>query len=307
VIKQAQENARSCPVCGAGNARPWLEKEELRLVRCVACSMIYASPVPTEMASAAYYEQAGRDYYLSPAKLEGDYAAVRFERELRVFRKYCSSGSVLDVGCSSGAFLHQLKTRWRGAYDVLGTDASGPALDFAESKGIPVLRGNFTRQDFGGKTFEAVTFWAVLEHLAEPASFLQKASTLMKPGGVCFVLVPNLRSLAVRFLGGHYRYIYPQHLNYFATSTLKQLVARYFSLVELRSTHFNPVVIWQDWRRGGGPVSNTERAALLQRTTAWKQSGMLAWFKPAYGLAEKTLGALRLADNLVAVLRKADP
>src|SRR5256714_10811674 len=113
--------------------------------------MIYVNPCPAEFASGEYYEQAGAGYYLSPAKLESDYAGVRFERELRIFRSHCSAGAVLDVGCSSGAFLHQLNQRFPGSYQILGTDVSGPPLDYAESRGIPVRRGNFLEQDFGGR------------------------------------------------------------------------------------------------------------------------------------------------------------
>ena len=57
-----------------------------------------------------------------------------------------------------------------------------------------------------------------------------------------------MKSLAVRFLGARYRYIYPQHLNYFTRQTLSGLVEARFSVVDFRSTHFNPIVIWQDWR-----------------------------------------------------------
>jgi 2-polyprenyl-3-methyl-5-hydroxy-6-metoxy-1,4-benzoquinol methylase len=283
-----------------------MQKGELQLVRCRRCRMIYANPVPAEFASGEYYDRAGGDYYLSPAKLESDYAAVRFERELRLFRRHCQGGAVLDVGCSSGAFLFQLNQRFPGRYQVLGTDVSGPPLDYAESHGVAVMRGSFLEQDFGGRQFDAVTFWAVLEHLAEPQEFLVKAASVLKPSGLCFVLVPNMESLAGRLLGARYRYVYPQHLNYFTTVTLRKLVEERFSVIESRSTHFNPVVIWQDWRGGGREVSNRERAQLLQRTTAYKQKPWLRPVKALYGLAERTLGVLNLADNLVVVLRIRD-
>jgi len=268
--------------------------------------MIYANPVPAEFASGEYYDRAGGDYYLSPAKLASAYAAVRVERELRLFRKHCQGGAVLDVGCSSGAFLFQLKQRFPGCYQLLGTDVSGSPLDYAESRGVAVVRGSFLEQDFGGRQFDAVTFWAVLEHLAEPQEFLVKAASVLKPSGLCFVLVPNMKSLAGRLLGARYRYVYPQHLNYFTTVTLRKLVEERFSVIESRSTHFNPVVIWQDWRGGGREVSNRERAQLLQRTTAYKQKPWLRPVKALYGLAERTLGVLSLADNLVVVLRIRD-
>jgi 2-polyprenyl-3-methyl-5-hydroxy-6-metoxy-1,4-benzoquinol methylase len=266
--------------------------------------MIYANPIPAAMASGEFYDAAGNDYYLSPAKLESDYADVRFERELRLFRKYCPRGKVLDVGCSSGAFLFQLRKRWPGDYEILGTDVSGPPLDYAESRGVPVWRGDFLKQARGERTFDAITFWAVIEHLAEPKQFLEKAHALLKPGGLCFVLVPNFKSLAVRLLGAQYRYVYEQHLNYFTAHTLTALCAPRFDVIESCFTHFNPLVIWQDWRGGGREVSNAERGELLKRTTAYKQK---PWIKPAkalYSLAEKSLGALGVADNLMVVLKK---
>jgi 2-polyprenyl-3-methyl-5-hydroxy-6-metoxy-1,4-benzoquinol methylase len=296
--------SRDCPVCGGHDAAAYLQKGALRLVRCRVCSMIYANPVPPEFASGRYYDRAGADYYLSPAKLESDYAVVRFERELRLFRKHCRSGAVLDVGCSSGAFLFQLNQRFPGCYRILGTDVSGPPLDYAEGRGIPVVRGDFLEQDFGQQKFDAVTFWAVVEHLLEPRLFLAKAGSVLKPDGLCFVLAPNLKSLAARALGARYRYVYPQHLNYFTKATLKKLVESRFSVIEISSTHFNPLVIWQDWCSGGKDISNRERAELLQRTTAYKQNPLLNPVKALYELTEKTLGALTLADNLAVVLRK---
>lgn len=290
-------------MCGRNEAKAYLQKGELRLVRCRHCGMIYVNPVPGEFASGEYYDRAGSDYYLSPAKLESDYAAVRFERELRLFREHCQRGAVLDVGCSSGAFLFQLNQRFPGCYQVLGTDVSGPPLDYAESRGVPVIRGDFLEQELNRRRFDAVTFWAVLEHLAVPQQFLAKAASVLKPGGLCYVLVPNMKSLAARSLGARYRYVYPQHLNYFTKATLTKLVEEHFSLIAFSSTHFNPMVIWQDWRGGGREVSNRERAQLLQRTTSYKQNPLLRPLKALYALAERTLGVLNLADNLALVLR----
>ncbi|HEX5221100.1 MAG TPA: class I SAM-dependent methyltransferase [Verrucomicrobiae bacterium] len=320
---------RDCPVCDQNAARPHWQKGELHIVRCDNCRMIYVNPVPGEMATGQFYDDAGKDYYLSPDKLESDYADVRFERELRLFRKYCPRGSVLDVGCSSGAFLFQLRQRWPADYKILGTDASGPPLDYAESRGVPVGRGNFLERDFSipggapvsgparsrnenppagsetGAPFDAITFWAVIEHLAEPKKFLEQAHSLLKPGGLCFVLVPNVGSLATRLLGRRYRYVYAQHLNYFSETTLGQLAAAVdYQLVTTRVMHFNPVVIWQDLRGGGREVSNVERAQLLKRTTAYKQSLAMKPIRLVYTGTEKLLGALKLADNLAVVLRK---
>src|SRR5438876_6244738 len=152
---------RACPLCGQDCAEIFLQKDVLRLVRCRACSMVYADPITEEAASNQFYER--RAFYLSADKLESDYAPVRFERELRIFRAWCSAGAVLDVGCSTGAFLHELKKRYAQAYSVLGIDIVGPALDYAEIRGVRVTRGPFLEVKTHEQGFEAITFWAVLE------------------------------------------------------------------------------------------------------------------------------------------------
>jgi len=266
--------------------------------------MLYVNPVPAEFATGQYYDREGAQYYLSAAKLESDYSPVRFERELALFRKHCRQGDVLDVGCSSGAFLFQLNSRFPGDYNVLGTDVSGAPLDYAESKGVPVARGNFLEQDFGGKKFDAVTLWAVAEHLLEPGKFLHRIGSMLKPDGVCFVLVPNMKSLAVRLLGARYRYIYPQHLNYFTRNTMGKLAGQCFVPIEFRFTHFNPVVIWRDWKSRGAEVSNAERGQLLKRTTGYKQKAAMKPVKVIYKIVEQALAAVQMTDNFAVVLRR---
>jgi 2-polyprenyl-3-methyl-5-hydroxy-6-metoxy-1,4-benzoquinol methylase len=295
---------RPCPLCGGTNTSAFLRKNELPLVRCADCSMIYVNPVPAEMANGVFYDSAGGEY-LSSDKLSSDYSPVRFERELRHFRRRCPRGSVLDVGCSSGGFLHQLKTRFPNDYQILGTDVSRAPLAYAEKMGVPVVRDNFLTHDFSER-FDAITFWAVMEHLFEPEKFLRKAVSILKPGGLCFMLVPNMKSLAVRLLGAKYRYVFPEHINYFTPRTLRAFAARELEVLESKSTHFNPIVIWKDFRGGARDIPRSERAELLKQTTVYKQSPWLFPVRLAYRAAEAALGGLRMADNLLIIGRKRD-
>ena len=115
-----------------------------------------------------------------------------------------------------------------------------------------------------------------------------------------------MKSLAVRLLGTRYRYIMDEHLNYFTATTLTQLIARQpdFEIVALTTTHFNPVVIWQDRQETTGRVPDAARAQLLKRTTRWKQNSFVAPVRWLYSGIERCLGQLSLADNLTMVLRR---
>ena len=99
-----------------------------------------------------------------------------FRRELlNRFGGAAEKSSVLDVGCSTGAFLFQLKRRFPNDYQTLGLDVSGPALDYAAQQGVPILKEPYLTADFGPHRFRAVTFWAVIEHLAHPRDGARRA------------------------------------------------------------------------------------------------------------------------------------
>lgn len=268
--------------------------------------MVYANPVGSEFISGSFYDRRGPSFYLAPDKLESDHSPVRFEREIRLIRSFCPRGSILDVGCSTGGFLLALTSKHPESYSAFGTDVVESALSYAEQRGVQIIRASFLELNGKDAEFDAVTFWAVVEHLGEPKRFLQKAASLLKPGGFCFVLVPNLKSLAVRILGAKYRYIVTEHLNYFSPTTLRSfgLSCSEFDVVKLTSTHFNPIVILQDLLGKGESVPDAQRARLLKRTTRWKQNPWLQPIKCLYSLAERALATLQLADNLAIVLRK---
>jgi hypothetical protein len=162
--------------------------------------------------------------------------------------------------------------------------------------------------DFGGQQFQAVTFWAVMEHLMAPEAYLTRAVELLSAGGHVFILVPNLGSLAVRILGRRYRYLLPEHLNYFTRCTLDHLARKSPSLhpVASGSLHFNPIVILQDLFRRTDYVSDADRSALLSRTTRYKRSRWLLPVRLAYRTIERCLGELGLADNLYLVCCKGE-
>jgi len=267
--------------------------------------MVFAVVAGREFTEGEFYETTGSNFYASEDKMAGDYSPVRYRREIDLLRKFCPRGRVLDVGCSTGGFLFYLRERFGSQYEVMGTDVASGALEIAESKGIPVLREDFLSLSRGGY-YDAISFWAVLEHVAAPGQFLRQARALLRPGGHCFTLVPNIRSLAVRVLGRKYRYILPQHLNYFSSGTLRRLIADSgFQVIYSTTTHFNPLVILQDFRSKTGLVLDEERAALLVKTNSLKTNPLLAPIRVGYAMAEKVLGGFGLADNVVLVGRKA--
>ncbi len=279
-------------------------KSDVDYLGCQQCGMIYVREVSESYVTGQFYEDRTESFYLSEDKLKSDYDPVRFQREWALFRQWVPSGRVLDVGCSTGGFLKGLSDM--GEYEVTGCDVSQGALSQAEKMGINVIREPFLELSESDATYDAITFWAVLEHVADPASFLLKAGSLISSGGHCIILVPNLHSLAIRTIGCRYRYIMSEHLNYFSASALSQMVSRVgeWQIERVTSMHFNPMVLIQDALKPREEVPDAERAQLLRRTNRWKRSVLMRPLKSIYRGVESVLSGMLAADNLVMVLKR---
>lgn len=108
-------------------------------------------------------------------------------------------GPVLDVGAGDGTLVNAFVRHGRDAVG-LEPHASGPRIRNTEV------------EDMGG-TWAAVIFWHSLEHLRRPAHALSHAATLLAPGGLLVVAVPNATSLQARAFGDHWLALdLPRHL-----------------------------------------------------------------------------------------------
>jgi predicted SAM-dependent methyltransferase len=69
--------------------------------------------------------------------------------------------------------------------------------------------------------------FSYLEHEANVARVLDGAFRALKPGGAVFVRVPNFGSVNRRVIGPKWcGFRYPDHVNYFTLSSLRQVAAR---------------------------------------------------------------------------------
>jgi 2-polyprenyl-3-methyl-5-hydroxy-6-metoxy-1,4-benzoquinol methylase len=70
--------------------------------------------------------------------------------------------------------------------------------------------------------YDAITAWAVLEHVHDPMGYFKKAAQVLRPGGVFVFLVTNFKSLSSRCL---FLEDIPRHLYFFTEETVKKYLA----------------------------------------------------------------------------------
>jgi 2-polyprenyl-3-methyl-5-hydroxy-6-metoxy-1,4-benzoquinol methylase len=100
-------------------------------------------------------------------------------------------GDLLDVGCGEGVFVQYARNKGFKAY---GIDFSQESIDAGKRLFKLDSIYNCTLQDVPNKTgipqFDVITFFEVLEHLDDPASFLVSISNLLKHDGHIAISVP---------------------------------------------------------------------------------------------------------------------
>jgi SAM-dependent methyltransferase len=139
------------------------------------------------------------------------------------FRGLAAPAPVLDVGCGGGLFSRMLSERGFTAY---GLDYSAQAARVAWIRNeVPAVCGELSAAPFAPGSFAAITMFHVLEHLYDPASYLQAAHRLLRPGGKLIVQVPNAASWQFLLFGENWNGLdVPRHLLDFRARDLDSLI-----------------------------------------------------------------------------------
>jgi SAM-dependent methyltransferase len=135
---------------------------------------------------------------------------------------------LLDVGCSSGAFLRIAKAE--GFIHAEGVEPAPQAAQSAVDAGLKVTCGLLHEAKFPDAAFDAVTLFEVIEHLKEPAVLLKECHRILRPGGVMLIGTGNTASWTVAAQQGRWEYFqiagHGGHISFFNPTSLKILAER---------------------------------------------------------------------------------
>jgi ubiquinone/menaquinone biosynthesis C-methylase UbiE len=190
-----EEKLDACILCSARDIA--VIDGRLNLCACRDCGLVFDNPRPRAASLKAYYSKPEKyDQWLSREQ-ERD---ALWRRRLRKMAGQAKSGTLLDIGAGTGQFLAHARKRFSM---VAGTEISASAIRVAKERyQVELFEGNIETIDFGGRTFDCITLFHVLEHVPYPTAFLKRCAALLSPGGTLFVAVPNeLRSLRERAKG----------------------------------------------------------------------------------------------------------
>jgi SAM-dependent methyltransferase len=242
-----------CPACGGTETRVLFSATDrlyattdkiFQIVECRQCRFIRLHPQPEPSQLRDYYPP---EYWFVPGITVADRLEQWFRRLVlrdhlhfveRALNESEAPGMVLDVGCGDGLFLKMLAEG--GRTNLAGLEFSLDAAIAAWTRaGVPVICGTLSCAPFAPGSCAVVTMFQVLEHLYQPASYLEAAHELLAPEGRLIVQVPNVACWQFLLLGEHWNGIdVPRHLLDFRLADLETLLEK-CGFEVLRRKHFS--------------------------------------------------------------------
>ena len=225
-----------CPLCSASST-PLPTHPAAELFRCKGCSHAFTNPESIHEA-----EQYGESYYDEVHQRWFQYPNVALFQ--RILQQIPQGASVVDVGCGRGDFL-RFARKQRPDLRLTGIDLSPNENE----PGLTFYQGDILDLPLEGQ-FDVVVSLAVIEHIVEVRTFVQRMQQLSRPGGTVVVMTLNDGSLlyasarAGRRLGvslAFDRLYAVHHVHHFTRASLAELLRGCGCIVREHWDHNAPV------------------------------------------------------------------
>lgn len=236
-----------CNLCGSGEAETVYDFGELRIVRCLACDLVYTSPRLTQNAiqdrlyGPEYWGAYERQYVESLPAIR-DFARAWLARLRGHTPRY--PWRVFELGTGLGAFLAEARDE---GHEVFGADISEHAISRAKERfGLEIAHvGEEGLAALSLGAFDVFVLEATIEHLPDPLGTVSTAAEHLADDGLLFLSTGVFGSFNQRVAGKRWGIIEPEaHLYYFSKKTVRRLLDQAgFEIVELETNQFlvNPL------------------------------------------------------------------
>jgi len=274
-----------CPICNSNNIQEQLSAKDhtvsqqiFSIWHCNACTARFTQDVPGHDAIGSYYASENYISHSDTKKgiINSLYHLVRkrtlgAKRRLVINATGTMKGTILDIGCGTGAFLNTMK---EAGWNITGLEPD----DIARAKAAELY--NIQPQE-PGKLFElapasfnAITMWHVLEHVHELHAYVKQIEKLLAPGGNAFIAVPNYTSKDADIYKENWAaYDVPRHLYHFSPQSMEILLSQHgLKLTAVKPMWFDSFyvsMLSEQYRNGKGNIIRAVFNGFISNLKAW--------------------------------------
>lgn len=143
---------------------------------------------------------------------------------------------LLDVGCSNGSTVSAAQDL---GFRAEGVDTSELAVIDGKRRGLNLHCGFLADIKFEASSFDAITLYEVIEHVAESYELIAECARLLKPNGVLLIGTGNADSWTRMIRKGKWDFLssHVGHVNFFSPASLRVLAPRVCLEVARVDTH----------------------------------------------------------------------
>lgn len=235
-----------CPACDSAMLREAFAKDGFSHRQCTSCDFVCMDPYPAddtikELYAGRYYTNSRELFEAPRLRLAGTatpYSAPMAELESIIDRTARSgdSGDWLDVGGGIGAFA-ALIARKRPNWTVTLNEFNPRSIEIAQSQfHIAATTDDAVQLAGQGKSYDVISFIAVVEHIPLPKAVIEQYARLLNPGGSLAIVVPNFTRLSAAVAHAASSSVCPPfHVSLFSRNNLKSMLKSigFFDSVEI--------------------------------------------------------------------------
>ena len=238
-----------CAICTSNKTvlvKEYSEPHVYSLIRCKQCGLIFQHPLPSEAFLKKFYHQlySTKRGLSSTLNAYEQFHPEQEEARINTIEKYIRGGTLLDIGASSGFFLHQLSKHpnWKGYGVELSISAVKKAKD---DFGLEITHGDIFNPHIKNNFFDVITMFSVLEHIPHVHETLDMVYKKLKPNGWLIFTVPNISSFEYaiyHLLKKDFPGFIFEHIYYFTPRAVDKLLRRHkFALRRMTSRHHSHI------------------------------------------------------------------
>lgn len=217
----------ACPIgCDAPLETTSYLLPEGALLRCSACGQLIS-----QCTTARYWEsmQEFDDSQGTLPKMGSEGGRLRrskkfLDRIAGLLGQPPEKIRLLDVGCSSGAFLNSAVGL---GFLAEGVEPAPKAAATAQAAGLKVRQGLLHEAGYDDGQFDAITLFEVIEHLQQPQELLQECRRILRPGGILLIGTGNAGSWSMAAMGARWEYLHIEkhggHVSFFNPESIASL------------------------------------------------------------------------------------
>lgn len=225
----------SCFICGKETNKIIATKirggENRNVYYCKKCELGMLDDAKNEEELKKFYSKEYRKKFkpkinekTNPQKLFDTYSPFQQNRINLIKKHLRKNARLLEIGCSSGMFLYQIK---KYVKEIVGIDYDLESAKFASKKcGCHIFTNEIEKTNLKKKSFDIICAFQTLEHIKNPHNFLSTVVQYLKQDGIIYLEVPNLKDALIYAydLPYHYNfYFHSAHLWYFTDKSLKKI------------------------------------------------------------------------------------